>query len=238
VRALGRVGGEDTGRFLLAHWRNMTAPVRSEAADALLREPGPTRLLIAALQKGEIQTWSLDFGQKRDLIMHDDPTIRALARPLLEEPPGGREAVLKRYEAALDLTGDARRGEQAFDRVCAKCHRLNGRGADVGPDLGSVRNRAPALLLQDILVPSRAIAQNYESYVVETSAGDTLDGVLGAQSPTAIALRREGGKETIVPRATIRKMYAANLSAMPADLEQQVDVQQVADLITYITTSR
>jgi putative membrane-bound dehydrogenase-like protein len=237
VRALGRVGGEETGRFLLAHWRNMTAPVRSEAADALLREPGPTRLLIAALQKGEVQTWSLDFGQKRDLIMHDDPAIRALARPLLEEPPGGRESVLKRYEAALDLAGDARRGEQTFERVCAKCHRLNGRGAEVGPDLGSVRNRAPALLLQDILVPSRAIAQNYESYVVETSAGDTLDGVLGAQSPTAIVLRREGGKETIVPRGTIRKMYAANLSAMPADLEQQVDVQQMADVIKYITTS-
>ena len=59
-----------------------------------------------------------------------------------------------------------------------------------------------------------------------------------AQSPTAIVLRREGGKETVVPRASIRKMYAANLSAMPADLEQQVDVQQMADLIKYITTSR
>ncbi|HEY2942659.1 MAG TPA: c-type cytochrome, partial [Vicinamibacteria bacterium] len=238
VRALGRVGGEETGRFLLGHWRNMTAPVRSEAADALLREPGPTRLLISALQKGEVQTWSLDFGQKRELIMHDDPAIRALARPLLEEPPGGREAVLKRYEAALDLAGDPRRGEQTFERVCAKCHRLNGRGADVGPDLGSVRNRAPALLLQDILVPSRAIAQSYESYVVETAAGDTLDGVLGPQSPTAIVLRREGGKETVVPRASIRKMYASNLSAMPADLEQQVDVPQMADLLRYITSSR
>jgi putative heme-binding domain-containing protein len=119
--------------------------------------------------------------------------------------------------------------------VCAKCHRLDGRGAEVGPDLGSVRNRAPALLLADILVPSRAIAQNYESYVVETEGGDAVEGIIASQTPTAVALRREGGAERVVPRSTIKRMYASNLSAMPADLEQQVDVQQMADLLALVT---
>jgi hypothetical protein len=50
-------------------------------------------------------------------------------------------------------------------------------------------------------------------------------------------LRREGGEETVVPRARIRKMYASNLSAMPADLEQQIDLQQMADLLACLTTS-
>ena len=104
----------------------------------------------------------------------------------------------------------------------------------MGPDLGSVRNRAPALLLADVLLPSRAIAQNYESYVVETASGDVLEGIVASQTPTAIALRREGGEERVVPRSEILKMYAFNLSAMPADLEQQVDVEQMADLLALL----
>ena len=107
--------------------------------------------------------------------------------------------------------------------------------AQVGPELGSVRNRAPALLLADILLPSRAIAQNYESYVVETASGDVLEGIVASQTPSAIALRREGAEERVVPRSEIRKMYASNLSAMPADLEQQVDVLQMADLLALLT---
>jgi putative heme-binding domain-containing protein len=235
VQALGRIPGDGIGTFLLARWRTLSAPVRSEAAAALLSEPGRTRLLVAALQKGDVQTWTLDFGQKRDLIMNDDPEIRALARPLLEQPPEEREKVLKRYEAALDREGDPRRGREVFDRVCAKCHRLEGQGAQVGPDLGSIRNRAPSLLLADILLPSRAIAQNYESYVVETASGDVLEGIVASQTSSALVLRREGAQERVVPRSEIRKMYASNLSAMPADLEQQVDVAQMTDLLALLT---
>jgi putative heme-binding domain-containing protein len=238
VRALGRIGGEDVGRLLLARWRSLAAPARSQAADVLLREPGTTRLLVEALHSGDVQAWTLSFWQKRDLLMNEDPAIRDRARPLLEEAPGGREAVVKRYQAALDLTGDARQGERVFTEACSKCHRFNDRGAAVGPDLGTVRHRAPSLLLADILAPSRAITHNYESYTVETDSGDTHDGVVAAQSPTAVVLRREGGEETVVPRARIRKMYASNLSAMPADLERQIDLQQMADLLAYLTAPR
>ena len=236
VQALGRLPDDDVGALLLARWRSFSAPVRSEAADALLAQPGRTRLLVKALQQGEVQTWGLSFGQKRDLIMHDDPEVRAQARPLLEPPPEEREKVLKRYAGALDLAGDARRGREVFERVCVKCHRLEGKGALIGPDLGGVKNRAPALLLAEILLPSRAIAQNYESYVVETADGDLLEGVVASQTPTAIALRREGADDRVVPRAHIKKMYTSNLSAMPADLDQQIDVQQMADLLALLTT--
>jgi putative heme-binding domain-containing protein len=235
VQALGRIPADDVGAFLLARWRALSPSMRSDAADALLATPGRTRMLVAALRKGDVQTWALTFGQKRVLIMNDDPEVRALARPLLEQPPEEREKVLKRYESALDREGDPRRGREVFDRACAKCHRLDGHGAEVGPDLGSVRNRAPSLLLVDLLLPSNAIAQNYESYVVETESGDVIEGIIASQTPTAVSLRREGAQERVVPRSTIKKMYGSNLSAMPADLEQQVDVQQMADLLALLT---
>jgi putative heme-binding domain-containing protein len=234
ARALGQVGGDEVSTFLLSRWRNFTPAVRHAAADALLREPAPTRSLLAALRRGTVQPWTLDFGERRRLLMHRDSAIRDEARAILEAKPGEREAVLKRFDRALDLDGDATRGEQVFTRVCAKCHRMNGAGADVGPDLGTVRNRPASVLLADILLPNRSIAAGYEAYMVERISGGIESGVLRAQSPDAIVLRREEGKETIIARQDIKQMTLLTLSLMPADLDKQLDPQQLADVIAFI----
>jgi putative membrane-bound dehydrogenase-like protein len=238
ARALGQVGGDDVSAFLLSKWRNFTPEVRHAAADALLRESAPTRALLSALNRGVVQPWTLDFGEKRRLLMHRDPAIREEARAILEEKPGEREGVLKRFDRALDLGGDVARGEQVFKRACENCHRMNGAGADVGPDLGTVRHRPASVLLADILLPNRSIAAGYEAYVVERISGGVETGVLRAQSPDAIVLRREEGKETIIPRQDIKQMTLLTLSLMPADLDPQLDAQQMADLMAFIRGGR
>ncbi len=234
VRAFGRVKGDATGAFLLEKWRTLTAPARSEAADAMFLAPGRARLLVEAIRNGDVQPWTLNFFQKRNLIMNRDESIRAVARPLLEEKAGEREKILQSYETALSKTGDAARGRQVFERVCAKCHKFQGLGTEVGPDLGTVKNRSPQMLLPDILVPNRSISQHYETYVVERASGGSVEGVLASQTPSAIALRREEGKEDVIPRADIKRMYVTNLSAMPEDLDKQVDLQQMADLLEFL----
>jgi putative membrane-bound dehydrogenase-like protein len=238
VKALGRASGDAVGAFLIARWKTLTPATRSEAAEALLGNRGRTRLLLAALKDGRVPAWTLGFWQKRDLLMHEDAAVRAEAHALLEEKPGEREQVLKRYEAALDGPADAARGEQVFRNVCAKCHRFRGAGAEVGPDLGTVRNRPASLLLKDVLLPSQSIAQGYEAYVVERASGGIEQGVLAGQTPTTIVLHREGGREIVVPRDDVRRMYVSELSAMPADLEQQVSEREMADLLEYLTRVR
>jgi putative heme-binding domain-containing protein len=235
VNGLGRIPGDAAGTLLLQRWDALRTPVRSEAVEALLAEPGRTRLLVAALKSGDVPAWGLSFWQKRDLIMHDDPEIRALARPLLEQAPADREQVLKRYQAALERDGDPARGRAVFDAACARCHRVDGAGGSVGPDLGSVRHRARPLLLSDILVPSASIAQSYESYVVETTGGETLEGVVVQQTEATLVLRRGDEPERALPRAEIKAMRVSELSSMPGDLEQLVDVGQMTDLLAFLT---
>jgi putative heme-binding domain-containing protein len=194
-------------------------------------------MLLTALQNGDVQPWTLAFRHKRRLIMNPDPAIREIARPLLEQSAGERQKVVKRYEAAFDKKGDPQRGREVFKSICSKCHRLGGLGAQVGPDLATVQNQPKQVLLEDILIPSKTIAQGYEAYVVETVSGSTLDGVIGAQTPTSIALRHEDGKEDVIQRKDIKQMYVTNLSAMPGDLEKQIDIQQMADLLEYVKTT-
>lgn len=238
ARAYGRVPGDGVAAYFIRNWRTLTAPVRLEAADAMITEPNRERLLVKALASGDVQPWTLAFRHKRRLIMDPDPSIRDAARPLLEQTPKDREAVVKRYEAALDKKGDPAQGEQTFRNICAKCHRLHGFGADVGPDLATVRNQPKQFLMTNILIPSLNIAQGYESYVVETIKGGNYDGVMGPQTPTTITLRHEDGKEDVIQRQDIKNMYVTNLSAMPADLEKQINVDQMANLLAFLKTPK
>jgi putative membrane-bound dehydrogenase-like protein len=238
TRALATVKGAEVGIFFITHWRAMTPAVRAEAADAMFVDPDRPRLLLAAIKDGVIQPWTLAFRHKRQLLMSRDPALRESARALLEERAGERETVLKRYEAALQMNGDPNRGRQVFERVCAKCHKLNGVGHDVGPDLATIRNRPPQLILPDIIMPNKSIAQNYESYVIETRSGGIVEGVIGPQTPNTITLRHEDGKQDVIQRQDIKNIYVTNLSAMPDDLDKQVSVDQMADLLKFLKTSQ
>jgi putative heme-binding domain-containing protein len=204
----------------------------------MFTDPNRPKLLVEAIRSERVQPWTLAFRHKRNLVMSRDPALREEARKLLEDKAGDREKVLKRYEAALNMNGDARKGQEVFDRVCSKCHQLNGKGKEVGPDLATVRNRSPQLILPDIIMPNKSIAQGYESYVVETKSSGMIEGVLGPQTPTTFTIRHEDGKQDIIRREDVVEMRVTNLSAMPADLDKQVSVDQMADLLSYIKTAR
>ncbi len=237
VRGFGRIPGDEVGTFLIRNWREMTPAVRMEAADALYHDQARVKLLLAAMEKGDIQPWTLAFRHRRQLIMNADPEIRAAGRRILDQPPGERQAVVNRYQAALDRSANAERGREVFRNVCSKCHRLDGIGSEVGPDLLTMRNKPKQVLLTDILIPSQSIAQGYEAYVVETANG-TYDGVIGPQTSTTITLRHENGKEDVIQRKDIKNMYVTNLSAMPGDLEKEISPQQMADLLEYLKTGK
>jgi putative heme-binding domain-containing protein len=73
---------------------------------------------------------------------------------------------------------------------------------------------------------------------VETNSGGNYDGVIGPQTPSTITLKHEDGKEDVIQRQDIKSMYATNLSAMPADLEKQITVPQMAGLLEFLKYSQ
>ena len=238
VRAIGLIPGDGIGTYLVSKWRGMTAAVRDEAGSALTRDLGRSRILVKAIESGRVQPWTLRFRHRLAMLMHDDAGVREDARALLTQRPEDRERVLSEYGQALAKPGDADRGREVFESVCAKCHRFNGVGKAVGPDLEEVHNRPAEVLLADILMPSETISSGYEAYVVQTATGGTLEGVMGPQTSTTVTLRQEEGREQVIRRQDIVDFFAADLSAMPGDLEQQVDIRQMSDLLAYLKAAR
>ncbi len=225
--------------LLLERWRELPPQARLEAGEALTQDMAGLEALVESLESDAIQPWMLSFRQRRRLVMHRDSDFRERARAALARSSLERKEVLDAYRQALaESPGDASKGRVVFERVCKECHQLNGRGSEVGPDLATVRTRPAVALLNDILLPNETIAQTYEAYVVETTDGRILDGVIGEQGPTTLTLRREGGETDVIDRSQIRSMRAAQLSAMPSDIEALATPGEVADVIRYIQTAR
>jgi len=237
VRGVAKLEGSRPAEFLLQHWKSLPPAARREAGDGLVADPARMKILFSAIRDGRVQSWMLSPRQRYRLMDSPDPAVRDEARATLGFPVGARADVLKRYQPALSIKTDAERGKRVFSDICAKCHKLGGKGAEVGPDLATVRNRGKGELLSDILLPNETIASGYESYVVELVSGAVLDGVVGNQSPTSITLRREEGKEDVIQRKDIKSMYATDLSAMPEDLDKQLSVQQMADVLEYLKSA-
>jgi putative membrane-bound dehydrogenase-like protein len=235
LAALASAPGGAVGEFALKAWPTLTPKGRHAAVELLLRDPARQKMLVSALQKGSVQSWAMDFWQKRALIMHRDPELRAAARTLLEDRPEARAAIVNTYAAAVERGGDGAKGEAVFARACVACHKVGGGSAsDLGPDLSGIRHRPPMALLVDILSPNQAIAQGYETYVIERTNGRTDAGTLAEQSPTTVTLR-QAGQPIVIARREIKQITMLPQSSMPVDLDKVISPAEMADLLAYLT---
>jgi putative membrane-bound dehydrogenase-like protein len=231
VRSLGT----DAAARLLDGWSRYTAPVRREVLAACLAKPATMEGVVERLEKGEIRVVELEPHQKETLLKHPSGGVRERARKALASK-SDREQVIEEIWAKLTtLKGDAIAGEKVYMTSCSTCHRMNGQGYEVGPSLSSVAGREKKALLIDILDPNRAVAPQYQVYLVKIpGARDPVSGIIAAETPTSITLRRANAEETTVLRRDILEIKAYTASLMPEGIEANVSAQNFADLLEFL----
>jgi len=100
---------------------------------------------------------------------------------------------IDRYLPALE-GGNSNAGRRVFfDKVetsCVRCHVLDGKGGgEVGPDLSGIGARVPRQqILEAIALPSRAIADGYETVMITTTDGIDYTGRVIRQDETEYVL--------------------------------------------------
>ncbi|MBX7166650.1 MAG: c-type cytochrome [Pirellulales bacterium] len=213
------------------------------ARQALLRSAGAspvfTAALVAALEQQQVLPAELDPDERARLLALPDRALALRARALFASAiDASREEALERYAAAATLAGDPLRGGALFRQHCATCHTLLGIGTRVGPELSSVAARPADQLLVDLLDPSRQLSPDFMSYQVITDDGRAFTGLLAADTPASIVLRRGEGLEDTIPRGKIETFERTGKSLMPEGLEQRLSLQDVADLFALLAGPR
>jgi putative heme-binding domain-containing protein len=163
--------------------------------------------------------------------------LPADARELVEKVEEEQRARLARFEPLLK-GGDPARGREVFygkKVACGTCHSIGPQGGKVGPDLTKVGAiRAGRDLLESILLPSSTFAQGYEPYVVLTTDGNVLAGLIARQSAEAVVLRDASGAEVQLRRDRIQQMKRAEKSIMPEGLERAMSEGEFRDLLAFL----
>jgi putative membrane-bound dehydrogenase-like protein len=236
VRALASWPGDPAGARLLEGWAARTRAVRREILASVLPRPDRVRALFGKIEAGEIRALELEPHHRGELLRHPDAALRERARRLFQAtaPPDREEAIRDVTAKLAGLRGDAARGEKVFRTACAACHRLGGQGTAVGPDLEGALGRDRRALLVDLLDPNRAMDPSYQVYVVRTASNETFHGIVAADTPAAITLRRAAGEETTVLRKDLAEVKAWPASLMPDGLESALSGQDFADLLVFL----
>jgi len=144
---------------------------------------------------------------------------------------------------ARSARGDAARGRALFvdpkRLACARCHRVRGEGAEIGPDLSDVGGKfSRDLLIESVLDPSRQIVEGYRPAVVATADGRVLTGVVKQESAGELTLVDVEGRRQVVRKSEIAQRKISDASIMPAGLAAGASRQDFADLIAYLETLR
>lgn len=125
-------------------------------------------------------------------------------------------------------------GAAVFDKNCASCHALRGRGHAVGPNLGEFAGKSVADFLVAILDPNAALNPNFLAYNIETRDGRSLSGMVRGETASSLTLAQSGGLMEKILRGDLQEVRASQLSLMPEGLEQAMTPQDLADLIAWV----
>jgi putative heme-binding domain-containing protein len=222
-------------KVLLEAWPTLGPRVRGQAAEALFARNDRLVGLLDAVESGTIPSGDLDPARLKLLASHSDTKIRDRAAKLLSGLQlGKRQDVVNSYRPALQLTGEPARGKVVFGKICAACHKAEGVGHEIGPNLATVQNRGAETILLNVLDPSREVNPQYLNYVMITDDGRAITGMISAETATSVTLKRAEGLTDTVLRSNIEELRSTGQSIMPEGVEKQVDHQQMADLIAYL----
>jgi len=192
------------------------------------------RIVDGGLENDKRQI-AIDMG-----VAHSDPAIRDLfERFVPEEQRIKRLGTDVKAADILAIPGNAERGRQLLlDTAgvqCKNCHKFGALGQSVGPELTSIGKKLDkAKLLENILEPSKTIEPQYVSYLVETTQGEVLSGLLIKRNDKEVVLKQADGKEVRVPARDIERQAPQQKSLMPELLLRDMTAAQVADMLEYL----
>lgn len=250
VRALGLSPRQEVGKALVEakRWQAYTPRLKETVLSVLMSQSRHLPALLGAIEEGGIPPTALNPSRRNQLMRHRDEGVRQRAEELFSGIVSGdrMQVYEEQREKVLALTGNPQAGGAVFELRCGTCHAFAGgdgtgghpgspgTGSQLGPDLSGIGNHPAETILLHTLVPDYEITPGYDAYLVETTDGRNLFGLLASEAANSITLRDASGQEQVILRSEIASMSASPHSLMPAELEKLVSEQELADLIAYL----
>ena len=166
--------------------------------------------------------------------------LREQAAGLFPVPPLKDREALPQMTELLVFVGNPDNGAAVFDRAtCSDCHVINGVGTNFGPDLSQIGGKlSKAGLYESILDPTASVSPTYDLVHLTLSGSEEASGFVISETEESLTLRMEGGIVSEYPKGRVFERRKSAVSAMPDDLQEQMDADELVDLVEYLSRLR
>jgi putative heme-binding domain-containing protein len=205
--------------------------------DAVLR-PEAMRALVSAKSTAE-QRAKLEAATKGKAELAE-LAARVLGKTFHTNRPAATDT--DAWLARLEGPADADAGRRVFEHPalagCSRCHRVDGRGADVGPDLSLIGRTERRWIVESILQPSAVVAPHYQAWKVETADGRVRTGLLvGTHLDESVYLDEKGDRFKVLA-GDLTHVSPARVSVMPDGLFDRLTDQEARDLVAFLASRK
>jgi putative heme-binding domain-containing protein len=201
----------------------------------LSKDPVGAQMLLGSMDKLDLPNEVLE-EIKKNLPLNADVGVRTRAAQ--------RFAVSEKTSTyglseVMAIVGDAESGRMVFEKYCATCHRVSGKGSHVAPDLTNVSGKFDKEALGDAIInPSAGIVFGYEAWTVRTHDGMSYYGFVVGQTEESTNLKDLAGENHTIKTDDILSKERHQSSAMPDPSLLGLTAGQLADVIQYLQEIR
>jgi len=142
--------------------------------------------------------------------------------------------------SAKPANGDSARGKAIFEGKggCTNCHRLQGTGSRVGPDLSDIGTLRRAVELErSLLDPNAEVLPQNRYFRAVTKAGTEITGRLLNEDTFSVQLLDTKEHLVNLQKANLKDAAFIDKSAMPS-FRDKLTSPEIADVITYLLAQR
>jgi len=242
IRALAAFDDSKVGAYLVKEFRRMGREDREAAIGTLSSRVGLARPLLSAIKTGKIEPKALSAYYARQIHRLGDSKLSEQLESAwgkVELSSEAKREQIARWQERLTpsvlSSADIVNGRALFVRNCAACHRLEGEGSELGPDLGGANRQDLYYLLENLVDPSAVLPMDYRMTIITLADGSQVGGTIASRTSRTITLAGIEG-ERVIPISEIAKQEQLEQSTMPEGMLRSMTENEVRDLIGYLQT--
>jgi putative membrane-bound dehydrogenase-like protein len=222
---------------ILRAWKSLSKDAQGDAVTTLASRKDWAMLLLQGLQQKTVDRAALTDNTILRIQSFNDAKLNKL----IETAWGRSRPTPKELNDLIDKTraslheapASFARGRAVFENTCGKCHKFDGKGADVGPALDGA-GRDIEYLLGNVLDPNRVIGAPYFLRTARLLDGTVQQGVLAEEDDKFISLKLENGVVKKIAKADLEEpVKTVEKSLMPEGLGYNMTPQDFRDLVRY-----
>jgi putative heme-binding domain-containing protein len=133
---------------------------------------------------------------------------------------------------------DVAKGAKVFEKSCAVCHQIGGKGNKYAPQLDGIGIRGLDRLLEDILDPNRNVDQAFRQTNLTLKSGQVVYGLLLKEEGQVLVMVDGQGKEVRVAKDNVEERSTAQVSPMPGNFADQIGEEDFYHLLAYLLAQK